>query len=163
MFFSFYSADSGSYMQIWPILKKKNFWCCIPMIYACKTLKPGFFWYAVDTNLLRLESTNLEKNSQTPDAFWWGAKPHTKWKFNLFFFQKCLNIFIPKKKSIFFFLSKVFKFTWLKNAELAESKEKSDFYFSSYGQFWSFWWRHHPNFRWNFHDNSKNKNLRTFL
>jgi len=26
--------------------------------YACKTLKPGLFWYAVDTNLFRLESTN---------------------------------------------------------------------------------------------------------
>ena len=34
---------------------------------ACKILKPGFFWYAVDTNLFRLGSTNPKKNSQTLD------------------------------------------------------------------------------------------------
>ena len=29
--------------------------------YSCKTLKPGFFWYAVHTNLFRLESTNPKR------------------------------------------------------------------------------------------------------
>ena len=29
--------------------------------------------------------------------------------------------------------------------------------------FWSFLWCHHPNFRWIFHDNSKNNNRRIFL
>ena len=49
-------------------------------IYACKTLKPGLAKYAVDANLFRLGSTNPKKNSQTLDAFWWGAKPPTKKK-----------------------------------------------------------------------------------
>jgi len=29
--------------------------------------------------------------------------------------------------------------------------------------FWSFLWRHHPNFRWIFHDSSENNNRRIFL
>ena len=32
-----------------------------------KTLIPGFFWYAIDTKLFRLGSTNPKKNSQTLD------------------------------------------------------------------------------------------------
>ena len=36
--------------------------------YACKTLKPGLFWYAVEREPVRLESTNPKKNSQTLDA-----------------------------------------------------------------------------------------------
>ena len=35
--------------------------------YARKTLKPSFFWYAVDTNLFRLGSTNPKKKSQILD------------------------------------------------------------------------------------------------
>ena len=46
--------------------------------YACKTLKPGLFWYAVEREPVRLASTNPKKNSQTWDALWWGAKPPTK-------------------------------------------------------------------------------------
>ena len=37
-------------------------------IYACKTLKPGLFWYAVEREPVRLESTNPKKNSQTLDT-----------------------------------------------------------------------------------------------
>ena len=36
--------------------------------YAYKTLKPGLFWYAADTNLFRLESTNPKK--KFPDPGW---------------------------------------------------------------------------------------------
>ena len=54
--------------------------------YACKTLKPGLFCYAVDTNLFRLESTNPKKNSQTREELCWGAKPPTKKKYIDFFF-----------------------------------------------------------------------------
>ena len=36
----------------------------------------------------------------------------------------------------------------------------SNYYFSSHDHFWSFLWRHHPNLRWIFHDNSKNKIMR---
>ena len=34
--------------------------------YACKTLKSGFFWYAFDTNLFRLGSTNPKKKIPRP-------------------------------------------------------------------------------------------------
>ena len=34
--------------------------------YACKTMKPGLFWYAVDINLFRLESTNPKKKFPDP-------------------------------------------------------------------------------------------------
>jgi len=54
--------------------------------YACKTLKPGLFWYAVEREPVRLESTNPKKNSQTWDALWWGAKPSTKKKIYINFF-----------------------------------------------------------------------------
>ena len=30
----------------------------ILLFYACKTLKPGLFWYAVEREPVRLESTN---------------------------------------------------------------------------------------------------------
>ena len=46
--------------------------------YAFKTLKPDFFWYAVDTNLFRIGSTNPKKKSQTLNALWWGEKPPIK-------------------------------------------------------------------------------------
>ena len=36
--------------------------------YARKTLKPGLFWYAVEREPVRLESTNPKKKSQTLDA-----------------------------------------------------------------------------------------------
>ena len=39
-----------------------------PLMISCKRLKPGFFSYAVGTNLFRLESTNPKKNSQFLDA-----------------------------------------------------------------------------------------------
>ena len=51
-------------------------------LHACKTLKPGFFWYAVDTNLFRLGSTNPKKKIPDPGSF-----------FSNYFFQKCSNIF----------------------------------------------------------------------
>ena len=38
------------------------------LFYAYKTLKPGLFWYAVEREPVRLESTNPKKNSQTLDA-----------------------------------------------------------------------------------------------
>ena len=84
----------------------------------------SFFWYAVNTNLFPLvkESTNPKKNSQTMDAFWQGAKPHT----NFFFFQKCSNISEQKIFLSFFFKS--FQI-YMTDAESAESKEKSNFRF----------------------------------
>ena len=39
--------------------------------YACKTLKPGLFWYAVDTNLFLLES----KKYMLIFFFWWRLWP----------------------------------------------------------------------------------------
>ena len=54
--------------------------------YACKTLKPGLFWYAVEREPVRLESTNPKKNSQTWNVLWWGAKPPTKKQNILIFF-----------------------------------------------------------------------------
>ena len=56
------------------------------IFYACKTLKPGLFWYAVEREPVRLESTNPRRNSQTGDALWWGAKPPTKKKIYINFF-----------------------------------------------------------------------------
>ena len=80
--------------------------------YACKTLKSGFFWYAVDTNLFRLGSTNPKKKSQTPAP----SPPQ-----HFFFLQKCSNIF----KQIFFLSFQIY----MKDAECAELKEKSNFRF----------------------------------
>ena len=54
--------------------------------YACKTLKPGLFSYAVEREPVRLESTNPEKKSQTWDALWWGAKPPPRKKNWYYFF-----------------------------------------------------------------------------
>ena len=34
--------------------------------YACKTLKPGLFWYAVEREPLRLESTNPKQKFPDP-------------------------------------------------------------------------------------------------
>ena len=73
------SENFGQFVKF--LLKSINLF-----FYACKTLKPRFFWYAVDTNLFRLGSTNPKKNSQTLDAFWWGAKPPTKKKIYINFF-----------------------------------------------------------------------------
>ena len=51
-------------LQIFPIFIFQVYFSDF-YLHACKTLKPGFFWYAVDTNLFRLGSTNTKKNSQT--------------------------------------------------------------------------------------------------
>ena len=62
---------------------------------------------------------------------------------------------------IFFFFKEV-KFTWKIQNRLNRKKNQisdfSDFNFSSYGHFLVILCRHHPNFRWTFQDNSKNKN-----
>ena len=56
--------------------------------YACKNTEAWLFQYAVDANLFRLGSTNPKKNTQTLDAFWWGALPPTKkYQGNGYFFQ----------------------------------------------------------------------------
>ena len=55
--------------------------------YACKTLEPGLFWYAVDANLFRLESTNPKK--KFPDqgcTLVGGEAPHQKNIYINFFF-----------------------------------------------------------------------------
>ena len=50
-----------------------------------KTETCFFFWYAVDTNLFRLGSTNPKKNFQTPGfSLVGGEAPHQK-KDNIFF------------------------------------------------------------------------------
>ena len=36
------------------------------ILYACKTLKPGLFWYAVEREPVRLESTNPKKKFPDP-------------------------------------------------------------------------------------------------
>ena len=52
-----------------------------------KTLKPGLFWYAVDTNLFRLESTNPKKKFPDPECTLVGGEvPHQKKKYINFFF-----------------------------------------------------------------------------
>ena len=51
---------------------------------------------------------------------------------------------------------------YMKDAEHAESKEKSNFRFSFF-KLWWFLWRHHPNFQCIFHDNLKNKKSKNFL
>ena len=43
------------------------------MDYAWKTLKPGFFWYAIDTNLFRLGSTNPKKKFPDPVPMLFGG------------------------------------------------------------------------------------------
>ena len=50
--------------------------------YACKTLKPGFFQNAVDTNLFRLGFINPKK--KFPDPGCW--MPPTKKKLNIYIF-----------------------------------------------------------------------------
>ena len=35
-------------------------------LHACKTLKPGLFWYAVEREPVRLESTNPKKKFPDP-------------------------------------------------------------------------------------------------
>ena len=58
-------------------------------------------------------------------------------------------------------------FLWkMRNVLKRKKNNVSDFsyyYFSSYSHFLVILWRHHPNFRWIFDDNSKNKNRRIFL
>ena len=55
--------------------------------YACKTLKPGLFWYAVDTNLFRLESTNPKKKFPDPGCSLMGGHSlHQKKKLIYIFF-----------------------------------------------------------------------------
>ena len=47
--------------------------------YACKTLKPGLFWYAVEREPVRLESTNPKKKIPRPwMLFNGGPKPPIK-------------------------------------------------------------------------------------
>ena len=75
--------------------------------YAFKTLKPGFFWYAVDTNLFRLGSTNPKKKSQTLDALWWNAKPSPNFFLLLFFFGGGLDPHQRASKLWDFFLGLV--------------------------------------------------------
>ena len=64
-------------------------------------------------------------------------------------------------------LVKFFKFTWKIRNQLNRKKNQildfSDFYFSSYEHFLVILWHYHPNFRWIFHDNSKNKNRNILL
>ena len=70
--------------------------------------------------------------------------------------QKCLDIWT--KKNLQFFFTKVFEFTWNMQNVLNRKKNKisgfSNFYFSSYGHYWSFFYH---NFQWIFHNNSKIK------
>ena len=67
-------------------LLKCLFQSVILFLYACKTLKPGLFLYAVEQEPVRLESTNPKKNSQTWDALWGGAKPPPKKKIYILIF-----------------------------------------------------------------------------
>ena len=62
---------------------------------ACKTLKPSFFWYAVDTNLFRLRYTNPKKKTRPGFYF-----------FEYFFFKNVRMIFEQKKNVLNFFSSK---------------------------------------------------------
>jgi len=87
--------------------------------YACKTLKFGFFSYAVDANLFRLRSTNPKKKFPDPGAFWWGAKPPTN-----FFFLMFEHFW-----TIFF---KVFKFTWKMRNLLNWKKNQISNFFNFY-------------------------------
>ena len=80
--------------QIFPIFIFQVYFSDL-YLHACKTLKPGFFWYAVDTNLFRLGSTNPKKKFQTLVLF-----------FRIIFFKN-VQIFLNKP---FCFFSKVFKF-----------------------------------------------------
>ena len=64
--------------------------------YACKTLNPGFFWYAVYTNLFRLRSKNPWKKFPDPGYFLVGDEA---WKKSNFFSSKVFNFFF---KSVFF-------------------------------------------------------------
>ena len=71
---------------------------------------PGFFWYAVDTNLFRLGSLNPEKKILGPwMLFGEGRNPHQKKNFFKFLF---LSVQI-----------------YMKDTECAESKDKSNFRF----------------------------------
>ena len=46
---------------------------------ACKTLKPGLFWYAVEREPVRLESTNPKKKLSDPGCTLVGGEaPHKK-------------------------------------------------------------------------------------
>ena len=56
--------------------------------YVCKTLQPGLYWYAVDTNLFRLESTNPKKKFPDPGCTLVGdeAPPQKKNIYINFFF-----------------------------------------------------------------------------
>ena len=62
--------------------------------YASKTLKPGFFWYAVGTNLFRLESTNPKKKIPAPGSFlsiFFFKNVQIFLNKHFFYFQKCSN------------------------------------------------------------------------
>ena len=52
--------------------------------YACKTLRPGFFLDAVDTNLFRIDP---RKKFPDPGCFSVGGKAPTKTKKYIFFFR----------------------------------------------------------------------------
>ena len=95
-------------------------------LHAWKTLKPGFFWYAVDTSLFRLGSTNPKKILRVWMLFGGRRRPDQK-KLNFFFFKNN-QTFSNKFFFPIFFLSKVFKFTWKVRNRLNRRKNQiSDF------------------------------------
>ena len=80
--FSFFSADSGSSVNF--TFLKKN--------VCCKTLNPGFFWYAVDTDLIRLGFTNPKKKFPASGIFSIFFFICLNFFQQTFFFQKCSNL-----------------------------------------------------------------------
>ena len=81
--------------------------------YACKTLKSGLFWYAVDTNLFRLESTNSKKKFPDPRCSLMGGQSvHQKKKVLYVFFSggwsPPLKINIVTLLSLIWYVSKIF-------------------------------------------------------
>ena len=54
--------------------------------YACKTLKPGRFWYAVEREPVRLESTNPKKKFPDPGCSLMGGHSLHQKKINIYFF-----------------------------------------------------------------------------
>ena len=94
--------------------------------YACKTMKPGFFWYAVDTNLFRLGSTNPKKIPRPWILFGAGLSSPPEKKNVIFFFE--------------FFFSKMFKYFTCKIRNRLNRKKNQISYFFRFLFFelWSF-------------------------
>ena len=144
-------------------MKKIDFDVCI-----CRTLKLGLAKYAVDANLLRLESTNPKLKSQTTGFF-----PFQRRKKFEIFFLKNVRIFLNNKfweknffknvriflRILFFFANFFFKSAQIhmNDVESVESKEKTSFRFLQFLFFelWSFLFIFVPNFWWIFQDDSK--------